>query len=507
MDVTSRAQSDDMAPPSLEIPDTSSDELNAIVFAATAASQDPQLGARTDRASMLSALADTLESHADELVDLAQQETRLPRTRLHGEITRTAFQLREFSAAVLEGSYLEATIDSPAQTPMGPRPDLRRMLVPLGVVAVYSASNFPFAFSVLGGDTASALAAGNPVVVKAHPGHPRTSQKVVELAAEVLSHLGWHPGTITLVHGFDAGTALIQHPSVRAGAFTGSVHGGQALAREAALREEPIPFYGELGSLNPVFATQQAVTERGSEFGQGVAASVLQSGGQLCTKPGLVLIPTGQAGDTMIEHITSDMSEAQAFPALTSVMASGYARGATSRSQQGTVLAVGKDASEGSNQATVIEVHAEDAREELLEECFGPLVVVVRYSSNDEALSVANRLRGSLTATLLTGATEDISASPMFSALSRRAGRVLINDYPTGVAVSWAQHHGGPWPSTNSLHSSVGMTATRRFLRPMVWQNAPQHALPSELQDHSADVPTRVNGTLTGSVTEPSRHR
>jgi len=480
-----------------EVPDTTRDQLDEILHHAAEAGEQLRSWSRPRRAVLLTALAEALETDPDELIEVAQQETRLETPRLRNEITRTAFQLREFAAAILEGSYLEATIDHAAETAMGPRPDLRRMLVPLGVVAVYSASNFPFAFSVLGGDTASALAAGNAVVVKAHPGHPRTSQIVAARAAQVLDGLGAPPGSLGLVHGFDTGTDLVRHPLVDAAAFTGSVRGGQALARQAAMREDPIPFYGELGSLNPVLVTSHAVEEHAAKFGQGLAKSVLQSGGQLCTKPGLVLVPRGPGGDELIEHIADAIKRADAFPALTESMAGGYAEGAAARSEHSTVIGVGGTASPQQYQPRIVSVVAEDAVGEILSECFGPLAVVVRYSDEEEALSVIRRLEGSLTATFLTGESEDISTSRTYAALSKQVGRVLLNDYPTGVAVSWAQHHGGPSPATNSVHTSVGMTAMRRFLRPMTWQNAPQNLLPQELWDTNTKIPTRIDGQIT----------
>lgn len=502
MDVTNPVVSRDARTGEVErlaVRETGPDDLAAVVGRAAAAATELAAWPRERRAGLLDALADALDSDRDALVADADRETALGPERLGGELTRTAYQLRFFADVVRDGAHLEATIDHAGPTPMGPRPDLRRMLVPLGPVAVYAASNFPFAFSVLGGDTASALAAGNPVVVKAHPAHPATSERVAGLAERAVAACGAPPGTIALVHGFDAGLLLVSHPSVRAAGFTGSLAGGRALADAAAARPAPIPFYGELSSINPVLVTPGGAREKADEYGGGLAASVLQGGGQFCTKPGLVLVPAGEDGDRLVVALAEAIERASASPALTAGMAEAYERGVAARTGDtagAAVRARGRGAGPGTTRPALLEVPAGRLTAQLVEECFGPLAVVVRYDDESDVVAVVEQVEGSLTASVLTGGPGDRDLPAARAALTARAGRVLYEGYPTGVAVSWAQHHGGPWPSTNSLHTSVGATAVRRFLRPLAWQQAPQHALPMELRDGEPLVPVRIDGRL-----------
>ncbi|MFI8526253.1 aldehyde dehydrogenase family protein [Promicromonospora sukumoe] len=516
MDVTSPVRSRDArtgAVRDLDVVETTPESLDDVARRAATAAAALAAWPRDRKAALLEALADALDADRDALVAEADRETALGPDRLGGELTRTAYQLRTFARVVLDGGYLEATIDHAGPTPMGPRPDLRRMLVPLGPVAVYAASNFPFAFSVLGGDTASALAAGNPVVVKAHPGHPATSERVARLAERAVAATGAPEGTFALVHGFDAGVALVSHPAIRAAGFTGSLAGGRALADAAAARPAPIPFYGELSSINPVLVTPSAAREKADEYGAGLAASVLQGGGQFCTKPGLVLVPAGADGDRVVEAFGRAIGGAPALPALTAGMADAYERGLTARAAEAVVRARSGDPGAGtagsgtpgsetagpapsSTTPALLEVDAGALTADLVEECFGPLAVVVRYADETEAVGVVGHVEGSLTASILTAGATDLDLPDARAALAARAGRVLYDGYPTGVAVAWAQHHGGPWPSTNTLHTSVGATAIRRFLRPLAWQQAPEHALPPELRDGAPVVPVRIDGEL-----------
>ena len=483
--------------PQIPAGDDQPEQVDAVVSAAAQAATIYATWPRARRAELLDALADGLEAAQDELVATADTETHLGAPRLSGEVVRTSYQLRVFAQEVRAGDFLEAIIDRPAQTPMGPTPDLRRMLIPLGPVAVYAASNFPFAFSVLGGDTASALAAGNSVVVKAHPGHPRTSRAVAAIARRAVAALGAPEGLLGMVEGFDAGIALIEHPLITAAGFTGSLSGGRALADAAARRPAPIPFYGELGSLNPVYVTPGAAASRAEQLGTELAGSALLGGGQFCTKPGLLLIPAGEAGDAVVDHLAAAFESAGSLPALTAEMARSYADGVERRARHAAVRARGA-APESSAQTrpTLLEVSAAEADPLLLEECFGPLTVVARYGSEAEALAFIDRLEGSLTTTVLTALPDEHPASAVVTALAQTAGRIVFNGYPTGVAVNSAQHHGGPWPATNTVHTSVGVTAIRRFLRPIAWQDAPAAVLPSELRDGQVDVPRREDGVM-----------
>ncbi|GLU91181.1 aldehyde dehydrogenase (NADP(+)) [Agromyces sp. NBRC 114283] len=458
-----------------------------------------------ERAGWLRAIAEALEAHRAELVGIANRETHLSEARLDGEVTRTATQLRFFAGVVEEGSYLEATLDRPDASLLPPRPDLRRMLRPLGVVAVFAASNFPFAFSVLGNDTASALAAGDPVVVKAHPGHPELSRRTAAIAREALAAAGGPADALVLVEGMDAGIELVRHPLVRAVGFTGSTRGGRALFDLAASRAEPIPFYGELGSINPVVVTPAAAAEDAAGLGAGLAGSFTRDGGQYCTKPGLVFVPRGTGFEAAL---ATAAAEAPGQRLLTEGMTSAFAEGASgiaARDDVELLVDGGASPEPGVSRPTVVATDiaaflAEPAA--FQEEHFGPLTLLVRYDDAapggelDRALAT---LEGSLTGTVRHAASDDDELVARASAaLARIAGRVLYNGWPTGVAIAWAQHHGGGWPaSTASVHTSVGASAIRRFLTPVAYQDAPQQVLPVELRDgNPAGVPRRVDGVL-----------
>lgn len=457
---------------------------------------------RADRARWLVALAEALEAHRDELVALAAEETHLSPARLTGEVTRTATQLRFFAGVALEGSYVEATLDAPDASLIPPRPDLRRMLRPLGVVAVFAASNFPFAFSVLGNDTASALAAGCPVVVKAHPGHPRLSQRVVEIGRAALARAGAPAAALALVDGFDAGTALVRHPLLSAVGFTGSIRGGRALFDLASARPAPIPFYGELGSINPVVVTKAAADADASGIAAGLAGSFTRDGGQYCTKPGLVFVPEGSGFEAALVDALAD---APSQSLLTDGIASAFESGSAALAARGDVEVVfaGDRATEAS--APVVIATTVDgfvaAHETFLEECFGPLTVLVRYADDAELDSGLALLDGSLTGTIHHAPAEDVIE--LTEAFARVAGRIVYNGWPTGVAIAWSQHHGGGWPATTaSVHTSVGATAIRRWLTPIAYQDAPAGVLPPELADgNPLGIPRREDGVL---VTAPA---
>jgi len=475
-------------------------QLEAICrTAASAAGPLERLG-RLGRSRLLHEMADALEDQRDAVVQLADRETALGATRLGGELTRTCFQLRMFAEVLEDGGYLEAAIDHPGTTGMGPRPDLRRMLVPVGPVAVFGASNFPLAFSVPGGDTAAALAAGCPVIVKAHPSHPATSQLCFDILEKAAGAASAPEGTIALVHGVEAGAALVAHPAVRAVGFTGSSAGAHALVRIIEQRPDPIPFFGELSSLNPIVVTPTAAEQRGAQLAQGLVDSFTMGAGQFCTKPGLVLVPSGVAGDALVEAMGSATSERAAQVLLNGAVAGGFGSGIQRlESAPGVqVVARGHDGTGQGFEAvpTLLAAPAGTLPTEVTDECFGPVTVVVRYSSTAELLSTLEGLPASLTATVHRGRLETDLPARVSDAIRHRTGRLIFDGYPTGVAVSWAQHHGGPWPSTNSQHTSVGATAVRRFLRPVTWQDAPPELLPPELRDDVLDVPRRVDGRL-----------
>lgn len=475
--------------------ETSTADLAALCSAAVNAAPALDALGRAGRAALLRAMADALEARRGEVVAVADRETALGGTRLGGELTRTAYQLRVFADVLDDGGYLEAAVDHAGDTPMGPRPDLRRMLVPLGPVAVFGASNFPLAFSVPGGDTASALAAGCPVVVKAHGSHPATSQLCHDILAGVAP-----AGTLGLVHGVRAGAELVAHPAIRAVGFTGSVAGGRALLEIIERRPDPVPFFGELGSLNPVVVTPAAAAGRGTAIGGELIGSATLGAGQFCTKPGLVLVPAGADGDVVVAAMAGSVGESGPQVLLNEGIAGSFDRlsGTLAGLPGVEVLARGAGpATAGFTAAPLLlGTTAAALPAEVTEECFGPVTVVVRYAGEDELFAVLATLPSSLTATVLRGEAETDLPRELSQRLLARAGRLVYDGYPTGVAVSWAQHHGGPWPSTNSQHTSVGTTAIRRFLRPVTWQNAPAELLPAELADDYRQIPRRVDGVL-----------
>jgi NADP-dependent aldehyde dehydrogenase len=480
--------------------ETDADRLEAVCRAAAAAAGPLERLERHGRARLLRGMADALEAERAAIVSVADRETALGGARLEGELTRTCFQLRLFAEVLEEGSYLEAAVDHAGSTAMGPRPDLRRMLVPIGPVAVFGASNFPLAFSVPGGDTAAALAAGCPVIVKAHHSHPATSQLCFEILEKAAAAASAPPGTIGLVHGLQAGADLVAHPAIRAVGFTGSLSGAKALVEIIERRPDPIPFFGELSSLNPVVVTSRAAEERAADLGPAIVNSFTLGAGQFCTKPGLVLVPAGSAGDVLVDAMRTTVSEQEARVLLNGGIAAGYDDGVQRLEREAAVqvLARGREATGQGFEAVpvLLGIPAGSLTEAVTEECFGPVAVVVRYSSEAELSDTLQAMPASLTATVLRGTGETEVPARVVAALRDRTGRLIFDGFPTGVAVSWAQHHGGPWPSTNSQHTSVGATAVRRFLRPVTWQDAPSELLPPELREDGDDIPRRVDGRL-----------
>ncbi|MGV9250214.1 aldehyde dehydrogenase (NADP(+)) [Streptomyces sp. NPDC003697] len=480
-------------------------EVDAVVGAAHGARG--ALADRGVRSAFLRTAAHRLEAAKEQLVEAADAESALGPVRLTGELARTCYQLRAFADIVDEGAFLDVIIDHPDDTAIPPVPDLRRYKVPLGVVAVYAASNFPFAFSVAGGDTASAFAAGCPVVVKAHPDHPALSELVARVLRGAAAEHGIPEGVLGLVHGFEAGIELIRHPLVSAAGFTGSVRGGRALFDAAAARPVPIPFHGELGSLNPVLVTEAAAAERAEAIGTGLAGSMTLGVGQFCVKPGLVLVPAGAAGDGLVKSLTDAVSDSEAGVLLDHRMRDNFLAGVSERAGLPDVETPVTPGAGGEHtvSAGFLTVPARRLAEEgaydvLLEECFGPVTVVARYEDEDEATAVLSRLPGNLTATVHVSAQEAAGEGrgpDLLAALTPLAGRVLVNGWPTGVAVAPAQHHGGPYPATTSMSTSVGGTAIERWLRPVAYQNAPEALLPPELRDDNPlGLPRRFNGRL-----------
>ncbi|WP_112140152.1 aldehyde dehydrogenase family protein [Glycomyces dulcitolivorans] len=475
--------------------------MNAIDTTAQAADAAARALADTApalRAKALVAFADALTANADELVALAMDETGLAEARLRGELKRTAVQLRLFAETVVDGTYLDVRIDrADPGFALGPRPDVRSGNEPIGPVLNFAAGNFPFAFSVAGGDTASALAAGNPVVVKAHPGHPRLAARTAEIGAAALEAAGLPTGTLQLVEGVENGVAMLKHPLIKAASFTGSLRGGRALADIAAARPAPIPFYGELGSVNPVFATPAAIAARGPEFAAGLAASVGGSAGQLCTKPGLVFLPAGHGLDEAIAAAAAAEEHRMLDPRI----AAGYRDGRDSILSAPGVRLVAEgsvridDDGQGWVTPTIAAVPLDVFRphpDALLAECFGPITILVESPEDADYADLLETLfEGELTVAVHRADGDDVTR--LVRAAARRAGRVLFDGWPTGVAVTPAMQHGGPWPATTLGGTSVGTAAIARFVRAVAYQNAPQDVLPPALRDDNPwDVPQRI---------------
>src|SRR5579859_3721014 len=467
------------------VAETTGAELDAIVAAAVAAA--PAWGAGTtlaQRAAALEAVADALDERAGELAAIADTETALGGERLTGEVVRTTVQLRLFAGVLRGGDYLDPVI-SPAE---GVLPDLRRINRPAGPVAVFAASNFPFAFSVAGGDTASALAAGCPVVVKAHEGHPVTSDVTAEVVAGALAAAGAPPGTFGLVHGVEAGLRLLRHPGIAAAGFTGSTAGGLALAKVAAERLVPIPFFGELGSVNPGVVLPGAAFSRPGEVATGYVASLTLGTGQFCTNPGLLFVPEDVG---LLAAISEAVGASAGGAMLSGRIFAGYEDAVSEAGDHPgvTELAAGRPgagpwgATPRVFQVTLKEFAADLAV--LSRERFGPAGLVITYPSVPDLLPVLAALPGNLVGTVHAdpGSPEDLDLGrQVVAVLERIAGRIVFNGWPTGVAVVAAQHHGGPWPATTvPAYTSVGTAAIRRWLVPVAYQNFPPELLPPGL--------------------------
>lgn len=473
---------------------TSPTELDAALDAAVDAADRWGALSPSERADQLRAVAGGLDDASDELVALAEEESHLAEARLRGELVRTTSQLRLFAEVLEDGAYLGVVIDHPdPQWSSGPRPDLRRTLVPIGPTVVFGASNFPFAFSVAGGDTASALAAGCPVVHKAHPGHLRLAARTGRVVRDALGS-----GVFALIVGDEAGRAAVTDERMQAAAFTGSLAGGRALFDLAVGRPRPIPFYGELGSLNPVFVTAAAAAARKEEILAGYVASFTLGAGQFCTKPGLLFVPAGTFEDA---DLVAAVAATPAAPLLNERIRSGFTGGLERLVSSSAVrtVATGSNSEAGVAPSvfatTVPQLLAH--RDELLHECFGPASLVVTYDDEAELLAAAEALEGQLTAGV-HGEEGDPVAPRLLETARRRAGRILWNGWPTGVSVTWAMHHGGPYPATTSpLHTSVGPAAIERFLRPVTYESVPDGLLPLALQEaNPLRLPRRVDGHL-----------
>ena len=462
-----------------------------------------------EKGRFLRHIAAGIESIADDLVERAYLETALPKKRLHGEVARTANQLRLFAQVVEEGSWLTARIDTGdvARTPLH-KPDIRSLLRPLGPVAIFGASNFPLAFSVAGGDTASALAAGNPVIVKAHPSHPGTSELVGHVICQSVRECGLPPGVFSLL--FDAGTkigtTLVQHPSVKAVGFTGSLTAGKALINLAASRPDPIPCYAEMSSTNPLFVLPAALKARGAQIAKAFYESFTLGVGQFCTKPGMIFLPDGEDADAFLNVLQTLVHAAPEWIMLNKNICSNYKKAVLHRKQKNSIRVLAEAASASAENAshtspTLFEVSAEDWLKDaqLAEEIFGPTTLVIRYKDREQLHQIALALQGHLTATIHENNNDLVEYGELIKILERKVGRLLLNGFPTGVEVCHAMVHGGPYPATSDGRStSVGSQAIYRFTRPVCYQDFPQSVLPDELKNSN---PLNILRLLNGEYT------
>lgn len=443
---------------------------------------------REERAAFLEAIAEEIDARGDAITEIGSQETGLPEARLIGERGRTVGQLRLFAAHIRKGDYLDRRHDEalPDRKPL-PRPDLKMVQRPIGPVAVFGASNFPLAFSTAGGDTAAALAAGCPVVVKAHDAHPGTGEIVASAIDAAIKRTGVHPGVFSLVHGGsrDVGQALVQHPLIKAVGFTGSLGGGRALFDLCAQRPEPIPFFGELGSVNPMFMLPKAVATRGETIAKGWVGSLTMGAGQFCTNPGIVVLLKGADAEKYVETATEALSAVGPQTMLTDGIADAYRKGATRIAGTEGVRSVLTSTCDLRNATPYLfQTTAKDWLDNhvLGEEVFGPLGLIVIADSEDEMVAMARSLSGQLTASIHLADGDEALAKRLMPILERKAGRVLANGFPTGVEVADSMVHGGPYPaSTNFGATSVGTLSIRRFLRPVCFQDIPAALLPTDL--------------------------
>ncbi len=463
--------------------------VDAAVTAAEEAFRTYGYSSREERAAFLEAIADEIEARGAEITAIGTSETGLPEARLEGERGRTTGQLRLFASHIRKGDYLDRRHDEafPERQPL-PRPDLRMIQRPVGPVAVFGASNFPLAFSTAGGDTAAALAAGCPVVVKGHSAHPGTGEIVAQAISAAIKTCGVHPGVFSLVQGGtrETGQALVTHPLIRAVGFTGSLAGGRALFDLCVARAEPIPFFGELGSVNPMFLMGNAVKARGAEIAKGWAGSLTMGAGQFCTNPGIAVIVDGPDADAFANAATEALEPVGAQAMLTDGIAGAYRSGRDRVAASAGVQELLTSTCDLRNATPYLyRVSGKDwlTNHALGEEVFGPLGLIVTVADFNEMLAIARSLQGQLTCTIHMDAADTEEGKALMPVLERKAGRLLANGFPTGVEVCDAMVHGGPYPaSTNFGATSVGTLSIRRFLRPVCYQNMPQDLLPEDLR-------------------------
>ncbi len=487
--------------------EATADDINRAASAAADSFDQYRTLPIEQRAAFLEEIGKQLSACAPELIARAHAETALPAARLEGELARTVNQLNLFARLVLQGSFVAARIDSaaPERAPVA-KPDIRTMLVPLGPVAVFGASNFPLAFSVAGGDTASALAAGCPVVVKGHPAHPGTCELAGQAIVNAIRKNRVPPGVFSMLHaqGSDAGAAIVAHPMIRAVAFTGSLSGGRALFDLGCSRPEPIPVFAEMGSINPVFVLPGVLADRGMSLAESLVESMTLGVGQFCTSPGLIVAIRSAALDRFLGSLESCVETRTPEIMLHKGIKKNFLSGLDGLQETDGVSRLDSSRPLPDGCKVVPALLRTDAQvllgnPEIAMEVFGPVAMVVVCDSIEELFAVAESLAGQLTASV-HGTEEDLHRfRSLFGTLERKAGRLIVNDFPTGVEVCPAMHHGGPYPATtDSRSTSVGTEAVKRFLRPVAYQGFPQSLLPDPLRDlNSRKIWRMVDGDMS----------
>ena len=460
-----------------------------------------------EKALFLEAIAEEIMALGDALIERCQEETGLPEGRFIGERGRTVNQLKLFASLLREGSWVGARIDhgDPGRTPV-PKPDIRQLQIPLGPVGIFGASNFPLAFSVAGGDTASALAAGCSIMVKAHPAHPGVCDLVAQAIQKAVEKTAMPDGVFSMVHGksVDVGQSIVKHPLIKAIGFTGSYRGGKAIFDSAAQRAEPIPVFAEMGSTNPVFILPGALKEHASAIAKGLATSVTLGVGQFCTNPGLVLVEEGEEGSHFLEMAGEELGSLSSSVMLTEGIQKAYEKGLVAALEKEEVQLAAQGKIEGTGyqgQSHLLHTNAKSFLNspDLEEEIFGPSTILIE-GQRSELLEIAKNLKGHLTATVWASETELKENSALLHILERKVGRLLINGFPTGVEVCHAMVHGGPFPATTDARStSVGTGAIQRFTRPICYQNYPNHLLPPALMEAN---PLKIWRLVDGEMTQ-----
>lgn len=482
-------------------------EVDAAVAAATEAFESFRNASGAEKAALLNGIADQIMNLGDELINTYCSETGLPQGRAQGERGRTVFQLRSFAELVAEGSWVEASIDTgdPDRTPL-PKPDLRKMNIPLGPVAVFGASNFPLAYSTAGGDTAAAFAAGCPVIVKSHPMHAGTGELVAKAISIAVKQSGLHPGIFSNLNssGIEVGQQLVSHPGIKAVGFTGSIRGGRALFDLAAAREEPIPVFAEMGSINPVVALPSALEENATQWAQTYAGSITLGTGQFCTNPGLILGLDSPGFESFESHLAAAFEESQPQCMLHPNIKAAFDRGKSeSKTQKETELVVVESEPEQANYAGAMVLKVSGAEflknPKLHQEVFGPYSLLVSCKDARQLVQIIKELEGQLTGTLLASEEELKDHPELVEAMQNRVGRLIFNGVPTGVEVCPSMLHGGPYPaSTDSRFSAVGIHSIKRWVRPFSFQAWPDSQLPAELQNSNPlGIRRQVNNNWT----------